>query len=156
MKHDIAEHLLPQIKPVADDQPLLARWQQLTQQANQYFRLEQNAAAFPLYQQALTLAEQLLQLPLQDSSLAALVISRHNLADCYLQLAQPLAAATELCQAWQQLHSCAARLGLQQQSMLLPHLQRCRLELQAFLQQHGEHPAIRALLQQPPPALSMH
>ncbi len=60
MKYDVAEHLSPQIKPVAQDQPLLARWQQLTQQANQYFRLEQNAAALPLYQQALTLAEQLL------------------------------------------------------------------------------------------------
>lgn len=156
MKSEVVEYISPEVTKVEQELPLLARWQQLTQQANQYFRLEQNAAALPLYQQALALAEQLLQQPLQGSSLAALVISRHNLADCYLQLAQPLAAATELCQAWQQLHCCAARLTQQQQSMLLPHLLRCRLELQAFLQQHGEHPAIRALLQQPLPAFTMH
>lgn len=156
MNNDLTEHGVPILPSLSPYPKLLAHWQQLTQQANQYFRQEQVTAAFPLYQQALVLAEQLLQQPLQDSTLAALVISRHNLADCYLLMALPMAAATELCQAWQQLESCTVRLPLHQQSMLLPHLQRCRLELQSFLQQHGEHPAIQALLQQPPLALTMH
>jgi hypothetical protein len=156
MKNDVAPYVLAEPLSTIQHNPLLLYWQQLTQQANQYFRQEQSTAAYPLYQQAMTLAEQLLQQPLQDSTLAALVISRHNLADCYLQMAQPLDAAIELCQAWQQLQHCAARLPLSQQPMLLPHLQRCRLELQAFLQQQGEHPAIRALLEQPPLTLTLH
>ena len=100
---------------------LFWRWQQSTRSANQALRVQQLQLADEHYQQALLLAEQLrLQDDLQESCLAAFVISLHNLADLALLKGEPDRARCALKRAFRELwHQMKQRPA----DMLLPHLQ---------------------------------
>lgn len=133
---------------------LFLNWQQKTRQANLALLQQQLPKAHQLYQQALTIAQQLQQLdPMQHSHLAAYVISHHNLADLALLEGEAHTARTLLGHAYQHLWTlCNALPDLQENLLLvLPHLHTCRHELAFFCQNFGTDEASSQLMRLPWP-----
>lgn len=129
--------------------PLFWQWQHYTHRANQALLAQQLQVATAHYQHALQFAEQLrAQDDLQESHLAAFVISLHNLADIALVTGEPEQARSALKRAFRELW---LQMKQQPADVLLPHLQVCRQELAFFCQNFGTDPAAKALLQLPWP-----
>jgi|GEM_PF-6696997 len=67
------------------EQHLLQQWQNNIVKGNAYYDQKNWSSALELYKNSLNIAEQLLDQN-SDNSLHAYIISRHNLADLYVQL----------------------------------------------------------------------
>ncbi len=76
---------------------LYEEWQFVIRQGNEYFEAQEFRIAIARYQQAISLATRL-----QDNysdfrmAIMAVIVSYHNLADCYLALEQPNQCLSEL------------------------------------------------------------
>jgi hypothetical protein len=109
-------------------------WQRAILVGNRAFDDRDFDTARRVYLYALSVAQGLIaQLHLADESVAALVVTHHNLADLHLRLGQVGQACDQLCAVHYQL----LRLSVQPQGVLAGaarrHLRQTRLELQQFL-----------------------
>lgn len=146
--------------PHPESQAGLARWRELTRQANSAFDRHQFAHAQYLYRQALQVAAALARGPAlaasPDDCLAALVVAHHNLSEAHRQHHDPDAALDHLCQA----HEALIRIAADPHSpdpvrhRAVHHMGRTRLALLDWQTRHGACARTQALLRDSLPALS--
>lgn len=130
----------------------LARWRVLTREANAAFARADCAAAKPVYERALRVAERLLAAPefllAPDDCLAALVVAHHNLSDLYRHVGETPAAIVHLCLPHEALLDFAGASGASTGVRLcaMRHLGKTRLALLDWRRQYGPCTRIDALL----------
>lgn len=135
----------PSLEPAAsaDTPDALARWRELTRQANAAFDRRQFAHAQRLYRQALHAAEPMAGAAAlaaaPDDALAALVVAHHNLAEAYRRQRDDERAREHLCLVHLHLTRLACDRALTQaaRASALRHLGRTRLALLDWQAVHG-------------------
>lgn len=147
----------PHLPPATTNAPAsLARWRSLTYKANVAFAHADYAAARPIYEHALRVAERLLAAPefllAPDDCLAALVVAHHNLADLHRQAGESPAAVAHLCLPHETLldvanaNANASGASAGTRLCALRHLGKTRLALLHWQKHHGSCARIDALL----------
>nr|WP_315184973.1 hypothetical protein [uncultured Albidiferax sp.] len=124
----------------------LTQWEGLVQRGTAAVQAGRPELALFSFHQALAIAQDLLDVPpaeLTDDSLAALVVSHHNLADLYAQAGLLEPAAQHLCRAHRRLlalqHNCTHDLAWR-------HSRETYAALLLHQRAWGPHPDITALL----------
>lgn len=138
--------------PATDAHARLRLWERAMSRANAAARLGQTLVALAGCHEALMVAVSLVESPPAGracDAVAALVVSRHNLADLHAELGCVDLAAGERCRAHEELialvtdGTCDAEL----QRAALRHLRETHAGLLLHIESQGPHPAITRALQ---------
>jgi hypothetical protein len=138
--------------PRSETRDLLARWRQLTRQANVAFDRSEFADAQRGYWQALKLADDLIGgsgLKIApDDCLVALVVTHHNLAEAYRRHHDIDRAREHLCLAHQALGriACDPDTSSETRCCAMRHANRTRLALLDWQTANGHCPHVDAVL----------
>ena len=129
--------------PHSDAHAGLARWRELSRQANAAFDRRDHAQAQRLYQQALRVAQALIAGPAlatsPDDCLAATVVAHHNLSETNSQLGDCANALEHLCCAHESLTriACDPHATDLIRRCAVRHMSRTRLALLDWQTTHG-------------------
>lgn len=152
-------HPIPAKIPEQTGREGLARWRELTREANAAFDRRQHLLALRLYGQALQRAEQLLAGPglsaSPDDCLAALVVAHHNLSDAHRRDGDSAAALDHLCAPHETLTRIVSDAAAPGHVRLaaVRHLGEARFALLLWQGRHGACARTDALLEASLPAV---
>tara|TARA_Y100000815_G_scaffold172410_1_gene156955 strand:+ start:591 stop:1082 length:492 start_codon:yes stop_codon:yes gene_type:complete len=126
---------------------VLSEWKHVIQKGNRAFAAHDMAQALVAYQAALQLASAMvgshpdwgrgISVAQADDAIVALVVSRHNLADFYINSELSERAAEHLCQAHEAVYGLLSHPDADVTQLALQHLHVTSMELMAFIKRFG-------------------